>query len=359
MIVDLTPAGVVKVNREGRITLANSLIETMFGYARSELLGQPIEMLVPERYRASHTSLRQRFLGNSKTRPMGEGRDLYGLRKDGTEFPVEIGLNPIMTPTGLSVLGVITDISARKQAEAALQAKTEELIRSNSDLQQFGYVASHDLQEPLRAIAGCVSLLKRLYGGTLDARADELIQHAVDGADRMRRLIDDLLAYSRTGRGERPADCVDCDIALTNALSNLEVAIEESGAEITRDPLPRVKGHDAELTLVLQNLIGNAIKFRRGDRPVRVHVGAVSRGETWLISIRDNGIGIEGQHLEHIFAIFKRLHTAKEYPGTGIGLSICKRVIENHGGAIWAESHPGQGTTMFFTLRPWSDTQPA
>ncbi len=355
VIIESAPAGVVMVDHDGRIALVNTLTETLFGYPRAELLGQSIEMLVPDRYRSGHGDLRQRFLNSPNTRRMGEGRDLHGLRKDGTEFPVEIALNPIITQEGLSVLGVVTDITERKRAEAELRKKTDELLRSNRDLEQFAYVASHDLQEPLRAVAGCVQLLQARYGGKLDARADEFIQHAVDGANRMRTLIDDLLTYSRIGRDEQPSQRVDCNRVLAEALRNLTIAIRESQTEITHDPLPTIQGKAAELTLVFQNLIANAIKFRRSDGPVRVHIGATPRGEEWLLSVKDNGIGIDAPYLERIFVIFQRLHTRQEYPGTGIGLSLCKRVVEHHGGTIWAESTPGAGTTIFFTLREVGD----
>jgi light-regulated signal transduction histidine kinase (bacteriophytochrome) len=252
----------------------------------------------------------------------------------------------------------MTDVTERKRAERGVQQRSEDLARSNADLEQFAYVASHDLQEPLRAVAGSVQLLQRRYQGQLDARADEFITHAVEGTSRMQQLIDDLLAFSRVGtRGDRLRPC-DSGRALDAALGNLAVAIRESGAVITRDPLPTVAADISQLTSLLQNLIGNAIKFR-GAAPLCIHVGAAPQGGEWVFSVRDTGIGIEPQYFERIFGVFQRLHTRREYPGTGIGLAICRKIVERHGGRIWVESELGEGSTFYFTLPGASGDQGA
>ncbi len=240
----------------------------------------------------------------------------------------------------------------RDEAQAArlLFQRTEELARSNHDLEQFAYVASHDLQEPLRAVAGPLQLLQRRYEGQLDARADEFIGHAVDGATRMQTLIDDLLSYSRVGRLDDPRAPVQSAHALELALKNLSLVIQESGAEVTHDGLPVVLGISTQLALLFQNLVANAIKFRRTDRPPRIHIRAERAGDEWRFSVADNGIGIAEQYFERIFVIFQRLHTRRDYPGTGLGLALCKRIVEHHGGKIWLQSTPGEGTTFFFTL---------
>ncbi|PPK43035.1 PAS domain S-box-containing protein [Trinickia symbiotica] len=348
--VESAPTAIVMADHTGRITLVNALTESIFGYERDELIGQPVEKLLPQRYRAAHPGLRDSFFFAPSARRMGEGRDLNGQRKDGSEFPVEIGLNPVETSTGSFVLAAIADITERKRAEEELRHRTEELARSNRDLEQFAYVASHDLQEPLRAIAGPLQLLQRRYLGQLDARADEYIGHAVDGASRMQTLIDDLLAFSRMGRSAEPWEPTESAQALEYALGNLSAAIEASGAQIVHEDLPVVHAISTQISLLFQNLVGNAIKFRSKDRPLRIHVGADARSDAWVFHVRDNGIGIDPQYFERIFLIFQRLHTRRDYPGTGIGLALCKRIVEHHGGRIWVESDPGNGTTFLFTL---------
>lgn len=249
----------------------------------------------------------------------------------------------------VKMIGCNWDISRERSAAEELRLTVDELARSNAELEQFAYVASHDLQEPLRAVAGCVELLQKDYHGKFDAGADELLRHAVDGAMRMQTMIRDLLAYSRVGTRAQPFVEVDGEAALNLALANLSTAVHESGAVITHDPLPSLMADPTQLAQLLQNLIGNGIKFR-GGRPPEIHVGAQRQEDSWLFSVRDNGIGIEPQYLDRIFVIFQRLHTRTEYPGTGIGLAICKRIVERHGGKISVESEPGKGTTFFFSI---------
>lgn len=247
------------------------------------------------------------------------------------------------------VVGVVQDITKRKLAEVALLQRTAELARSNTELVQFAYVASHDLQEPLRMVSSYVQLLARRYSGKLDSDADEFIAFAVDGAKRMQNMINDLLAFSRVTTKGHEFKPVEADAALKLALANLKVAIEESQASVTFDPLPVVNADSAQLTQLFQNLIGNAIKFRRKEPP-QVHVSVEKRAKDWEFSVRDNGIGIEPQHLERIFVIFQRLHTAAQFPGTGIGLAICKKIAERHGGNLWVTSKPDAGSTFHFTI---------
>jgi len=354
-VVEAAPNSMVMVDREGQIVLVNAQTERLFGYTRNQLFGEPIEVLVPERFRAGHQGFRGAYVKDLKPRPMGAGRDLYCRRQDGSEFPAEIGLNPVGTSEDVFVLAAIVDITERKRAEQELLSRTEELARSNQDLEQFAYVASHDLQEPLRAVAGPLQLLQRRYHGQLDARADEFILHAVDGATRMQKLIDDLLAYSRVGRSGAAHQLTECDAALDQALKSLSVVIQESGALINRGALPAVMAIPTQLALLFQNLVGNAIKFRRVDQPIHIDIGAERVGENWVISVKDNGIGIDPQYFERIFMIFQRLHSRSDYPGTGIGLALCKRIVEQHGGRIWVESAPGNGTTFFLTLNARTD----
>ena len=235
------------------------------------------------------------------------------------------------------------------ELERRVEERTGELRRSNEELQQFAYVASHDLQEPLRMVTSYVQLLAQRYQGQLDSEAQEFIGYAVEGAQRMKALIDDLLAYSRVNIRERLVVPTDSGAVLQQTLQNLHIQIAESGATVTADPLPTVSTDRMQLGLLWQNLLSNALKFR-GQEPPRVHVSARRQGNDWVFSVRDNGIGMEPRHTERIFQMFQRLHTRQEYPGTGIGLAICKKIVERHGGRIWVESEPGQGTTFFFTL---------
>lgn len=233
--------------------------------------------------------------------------------------------------------------------ERRVEERTEELARSNAELQQFAYIASHDLQEPLRMVTSYMQLLTRRYGDRLDGDAREFIGFAVDGAARMNRLIQDLLAFSRVGTRGREFTPTDCNEVLEMARMNLKVAIEETGARVTSDPLPTVMGDDTQLVQLFQNLISNAIKFTK-DRTPEVRVGVQSDEAGWLFSVSDNGIGMERRHLDKVFTIFQRLHTRDEYAGTGIGLAVCRKIVERHGGRIWAESEPGEGSTFYFTL---------
>jgi PAS domain S-box-containing protein len=258
----------------------------------------------------------------------------------------------------VGTFGISRDITARKQAEQALADKAEELQRSNTELEQFAYVASHDLQEPLRMVASYTQLLGRRYKGKLDGEADEFISYAVEGATRMQVLINDLLAYSRVGTRGKPFSIADCNEALARALANLKLASEEAEAQVTNDPLPQVEGDATQLMQLFQNLVGNAIKFRSPARRPEIHITASARRAEhadrprfeWLFAVRDNGIGIEQKYFDRIFIIFQRLHTREQYPGTGIGLAVCKKIVERHGGRIWVESTVGKGSTFYFTL---------
>ena len=245
---------------------------------------------------------------------------------------------------------------ARNQAELALRSaneqltrKAEELARSNAELEQFAYVASHDLQEPLRMVSSYTQLILRRYGEKLDGDAKEFMDFIVDGAARMKRLIEDLLAYSRVGTRGKEFKPAEAEGALQKAIVNLRAAIEESSAVVTHDPLPTVCADDTQLAQLFQNLIGNALKFR-GTAAPHVHVSAEDRGDEWVFGVQDNGIGIEAQYFERIFMVFQRLHVKTEYPGTGIGLAICKKVVDRHGGRIWVESQPGHGSRFCFAL---------
>jgi PAS domain S-box-containing protein len=353
-LLDSAPDAMVIVNSDGFIELANAQSEKLFGYPRFELIGQSVEILVPESLRGTHGEHLQGYFRNPRARAMGEGLDLMALRKDGTQFPVEISLSPLDGPDGTSVTAAIRDVTERKLAARQLAENMQELRHSNESLEQFAHIASHDLQEPLRMVASYTQLLSRRYKGRLDAEADEFIAYAVDGTQRMKQLIEDLLLYSRAGKGAPPMAKFHVGDALREALRNLHAAVEESGAEITADPLPELVAIEPQVVQILQNLIGNAIKYR-GSRVPKIHVSAQQGGHEaggpeLIFSVADNGIGIDSRYFDRIFQIFQRLHGRQEYKGTGIGLAICKRILQQQGGRIWVESEPEQGSTFHFSL---------
>jgi PAS domain S-box-containing protein len=340
---------IILANWSGNIISWNQGAHNMFGYLEEEVLGKPLTLIMPQHYREGHLKGLERFQAAGEAHVIGKTVELHGLRKGGMEFPIELNLSTWKTSEGTLFSGIIRDITERKRADERLAARTKELARSNADLEQFAYVASHDLQEPLRMVANFTQLLARRYKDKLDASAHEFIGFAVDGATRMQRLIGDLLDYSRVGtRGKEFAE-TDCSSVLGQAVANMRGVIAAGSAIVSNGDLPTVMADAGQLVQVFQNLIGNAIKFR-GAEPPRVHVSAERKENHWEFSVRDNGIGIDSQYAERIFIIFQRLHGHTEYPGTGIGLSICKKIVERHGGRIWFESEPGAGTTFFFTI---------
>jgi PAS domain S-box-containing protein len=349
-LLEAAPDAMVVVNQDGEIVLLNVQAEKQFGYHRDELLGQKVKNIIPEGFAERLIADGLRSAEEALAQQIGTGIELIGRRKDGSEFPIELMLSPLESAEGLLVTAAIRDITTRRTAEAHLLQKLDELYRSNEELGQFAYIASHDLQEPLRMVASYTQLLSRRYKGKLDSDADEFIAFAVDGASRMQRLIQDLLTYSRVGTKGKDLLDTSSEEALQQALLNLRGAIEESSALVTHDPLPAVLADDMQLIQLFQNLVGNAIKYQRPGVP-RVHVSAARSGaKKWTFAVQDNGLGIDSQYFEKIFGMFQRLHKREEFAGTGIGLAICKKIVERHGGSISVESEPGQGSTFRFTL---------
>jgi PAS domain S-box-containing protein len=354
-LLEAAPDAMVVVNQSGEIVLLNVQAEKQFGYRRDELVGQKVKNIIPNGFAERLIADGTRSAAEALAQQIGTGIELSGRRKDGSEFPIEIMLSPLESTDGVIVVtAAIRNITVRKKADLQLVQKVEELNRSNEELQRFGYVASHDLQEPLRMVASYTQLLAGRYKGKLDKDADEFIAFAVDGCTRMQGLIHDLLAYSRSGTGGKVLHKRSSEKALNNALKNLSGTIEESGAVVTHDALPVITTDDTQLAQVFQNLVGNAIKYH-GTAVPAVHISAIRKNpEEWTFSVRDNGLGIEPQYFERIFILFQRLHGRMEFKGTGIGLAICKKIVEGLGGRIWVESQLGKGSTFYFAL-PQSD----
>jgi light-regulated signal transduction histidine kinase (bacteriophytochrome) len=270
-------------------------------------------------------------------------------RKDGTVFPVEIAVNYIQFEDKEYNCAFARDITRRKLLDDQLRRKNEDLECSNAELEQFAYVASHDLQEPLRKVASYMELVTERYREKLDRDGIQFIDYAVDGARRMKTMIDDLLKYSHLGRRDENFVPVDMMDVMYHVLNDLELAIRDSGAVVSYDALPMVTADNSQLQQLFRNLIGNALKYRGADPP-EIHVSAQQRKQAWQFSIKDNGIGIEPRFFERIFKIFQRLHPRGQFNGTGIGLAVCKKIVERHGGTIGVESVPGQGSTFSFTI---------
>jgi PAS domain S-box-containing protein len=338
-IIHASPLAVLLLDPGGRVTLWNPAAERTFGWTEEEVLGR-FNPTVPEEEEEAFRVFLSRALAG-ETFPNLEAKR---RRKDGTLRDVLVSTAPLRDALGTirGNISIIADVTERKRAE-------EQLKEAHSDLRQFSYVASHDLQEPLRSIASFTQLLAKRYRGRLDADADDFIDFIVEGASRMQTLIDDLLAYSRVGTHGKSFARVDCEEILSRALANLRAAVAESGAVVTHDPLPAVGGDGSQLVQLFQNLLSNAVKFRKNDVP-RIHVSVKMDGSEWTFGVEDNGIGIDPRHADWVFTVFQRLHTRREYPGTGIGLAVCKRIVERHGGRIWVESLPGEGSTFRFTI---------
>jgi PAS domain S-box-containing protein len=347
-IVESSEDAIVSKNLEGIIMSWNQGAERLFGYTAAEVVGRSIAIVIPHDRQDEEPRILDRLRRGERV----EHFETVRVRKDGRYVNVSLTISPVRAPNGriVGASKVARDITEKVRQEQIIQEANAALTRANDDLQQFAYSASHDLQEPLRMVAIYSELLRKHFGGQLGPTGEEYISHTIQGAKRMESLLRDLRVYTQVSMvGEDPTDEIDAEEALKKTLLNLEVAINDSGASITSGPLPTVRIYRFQLEQVFQNLIGNAIRYR-GSEPSRIHISAVRDGDRWLFSARDNGIGIEPQFQGQIFGIFKRLHSADEYSGTGMGLAICQRAIERAGGKIWVESEPGVGSTFYFAI---------
>jgi len=338
---------VVIVDRKGDIVHASHMTANISGFRPADLIGRNIELLHSEHHQAPFRAIWDQVVATGEWRG-----DTWHRHAGGRDYLARMHVAAVRNDEGRVTHYVVeySDATEAWEAEQALKTRTEELARSNQELEQFAYVASHDLQEPLRMVASYTKLLERRYKGKLDQDANDFIAFAVDGATRMQGLINDLLKFSRVGTQGKPFADADCEQLLDHALANLQIAVTESHAAITRDPLPRVMGDATQLVQLFQNLVGNAIKFRNPEQPPRVHIGARQLEDGWEFAVSDKGIGISPDYFGRIFIIFQRLHSKEDYPGTGIGLALCKKIVERHGGHIRVESRPGEGSTFRFTI---------
>ena len=347
-IVASSDDAIISKDLNGIIRSWNQGAERLFGYTAEEAIGKPITIVIP----TDRLGEEPEILGRLQRGERVDHFETIRKRKDGALLDISLTISPVKDSQG-KVVGaskVARDVTERKRQEQALAALNAALARSNADLQQFAYSASHDLQEPLRMVSTYGELLKREFGGQLGASGDEYIGYTIEGALRMEQLLKDLRAYTlASSAGQDPTEHIEAGQSLDKALTALGSAVKESGACITRTAFPRVRFHGFQLEQVFQNLIGNSIRYRSSEE-LRIHVAAEKRDKDWLFSVRDNGIGIDPQYKEQVFEIFKRLHSVAAYSGTGMGLAICQRIVERAGGNIWVESALGRGSTFFFTV---------
>jgi two-component system sensor kinase FixL len=369
-VLEAAPDAMVVVDERGVIAYANGEAEKLFDYDRGELVGLPIEVLVPEGQRDAHVAHRQGYFERPRARPMGEALHIVARKKGGAEFPADVKLSPLPTPSGLLVTAAVRDVTERKRAEeqlrtyarhleelqAILSRKNVELEQRNRELEQFAYVSSHDLQEPLRKIVAFGDRLKTRYSEALDERGVDYLERMQSAARRMQLLINDLLEFSRVTTRVRPFEQVDLRQVALATVSDLEVAIERAKGQVEIGELGTIDADGVQMRQLLQNLIGNALKFRRPGVPPHVKITgapapAGGEGPARIeIRVEDNGIGIDPKYADRIFTVFERLNPRERYEGTGIGLAICKKIAELHGGGIVVRSEPGRGSTFVVTL---------
>ncbi len=349
LVVESAPNAIILVSENGEISLVNKQTENLFGYARGELIGEKIEILLPTKLKESHPHLRNMFFKTPQSRSMGAGRDLYARRKDGSEIPIEIGLNPIEMSNGKQVLVSLIDISERKKIENAFHLHAKKIEEKNNELEQFTYIASHDLQEPLNTMISFIDLLGDDADNPLTEDQKQSFQFIQSASYRMKNLIKGLLDYSRLGKKSESRK-ISTRLLVESVCSDLDFLIKKSNAKVNFDELPTLEVYDIELRLLFQNLISNAIKFVAPGVEPEVAISAKKKKGIWTFSIKDNGIGIDPKYNEKIFIIFQRLHERDKYVGTGIGLAHCRKIVELHNGDIWVDSEVGKGSTFNFTI---------
>ena len=356
-LLEAAPDAMVIVDQFGKIALTNAQTEKLFGYTRNEILGQPVEVLMPEMARKKHAAHRAEYNRAPRTRPIHSGLDLTGRRKDGSEFPAEISLSPLQTAEGTFVTSAIRDITERKNAEAMRSRHASELARTNSELaaanqelESFSYSVSHDLRAPLRHIDGFSRILLDEYKSKLDDSGRHYLQRVADGAKQMGRLVDDLLNFSRLGRQELNRQSINLAAIVENVRVDLAESVAGRNIEWKVAPLPAVECDPALIKIVFTNLLSNALKFTTPRERTIIELGCAQEKEQQAFFVRDNGVGFDTKYADKLFGVFQRLHRQEEFEGTGVGLATVQRIIHKHGGRIWAKSAPDRGATFYFTL---------
>jgi PAS domain S-box-containing protein len=343
--------GIITIDERGHIESFNKACEGIFGYTADEVMGRNVKMLMPEPYHSEHDGYISNYQATGVPKIIGTaGREVSARRKDGEIFPIDLAVSAFTIDGVRHFSGIVRDITKAKQAEESRQRLLARLMESNTELERFAYVASHDMQEPLRMVLNFSQIILKDYQDRLDEEGREYLKIVGDSALRMRDMVQDLLEYARLGTDGLSVSEVDLGTELTHVTENLGGLIEETHARITHDPLPVVRGSAVQLMRLMQNLIANAIKYRRPGVPPAVHVGVRETETHWEVSIADNGLGIDPGFAEQIFEPFRRLHTWDAIKGTGLGLAVGRKIVESHGGRIWVESQPGEGAIFYFTL---------
>ena len=350
-VVDNVLDGIITIDESGAIESFNIACVSIFGYRPEEVLGRNIKMLMPDPYHAEHDGYLRNYVTTGQAKIIGtSGREAMAQRKDGTVFPIDLSVSAFKVDGVRHFSGIVRDITRHKQAEESRQRLLERLTESNTELERFAYVASHDMQEPLRMVLNFSQIVATDYADKLDDDGKEYLRIVGDSALRMRDMVQDLLDYARLGQEARTFAIVDMEAELRHVLINLDQMIAGSGAEITHDALPQVRGHAVQLMRLMQNLVSNAIKFQPKGRTPIIHIGVSDHEDAWVFSVRDNGAGIEPAFTGQIFEPFRRLHTWEAVSGTGLGLAVSKKITDTHGGRIWVESRPSEGSTFYVSL---------
>lgn len=350
VVMDTVLDGLLTIDAHGTVQSFNQSAVRIFGYRPEEVVGQNVKMLMPDPYHSEHDGYLKNYLTTGEKKVIGIGREVSARRKDGSIFPMELGINEASIQGKRMFVGTIRDITERKNAEIQRQQLMERLMQSNTELEHFAYVASHDMQEPVRMVINFSKIVTKDYGDRLDDAGKECLQFIAESADRIHDMIEDLLDYARMENEENSMTLVDGASELRHVLSNLCALIEETGAHVTYDKLPAFQGNPVQFMRLMQNLIINAIKYQPPGNVPAVHISIEDEGNSWRLSVKDNGMGIDEAFLQNIFEPFRRLHSWGKIRGSGLGLAVCKKIVENHGGKIWVKSIPGKGSTFFVAL---------